>query len=542
MSQNSSGNFLDPKTLTAILFLGVAWVGWQSYMQQKYPEYYTKKPVPAVEGQQSGESANAPDKASLSEAPQEAAITEPSKNDEVSETVVAPEKTVVFEDDYMSFELSSKGMGLKQVTLNKYTDRNGEKYTLRKVGDNLPLESNLIGVNQKLDFTIERVGDNRFVGTAKFDDLTVTKVIEVVSEQYLLKTEISVNGESVRFLGLQTTLVEEIKNFEQSMLMPTFERQEFFAVDDGASERVVLHSGEAVKQTFSQVSVASLGTQYFSQSLVDRSTLIPEFRIETSPTAAIGQMMYSTINKKGNVEIAYDAFVGPKYLNILENIDVQLAGLIDFGIFSWLAKPMLQLMKWFHTWAGNWGVAIILLTLLVRVLVLPFTVMSYKSLSKMKDIQPQIKDLKEKYKDDTQKLNQEMMQLMKTHKVNPLGGCLPMLLQFPVFIALYQVLGQSIELYQAPFYLWIEDLSLKDPFYVLPVLMAITMFIQQKITPTTMDPAQAKVMLFLPVVFALFMVTLPSGLTLYIFVSALFAIIQQLYFMRDTNNQAEKAA
>jgi YidC/Oxa1 family membrane protein insertase len=151
----------------------------------------------------------------------------------------------------------------------------------------------------------------------------------------------------------------------------------------------------------------------------------------------------------------------------------------------------------------------------------------------MQAIQPQIQALKEKYKDDQQKQQQEMMTLMRENKVNPVGGCLPAILQFPIFIALYQVLGNSIELYQAPFGLWITDLSLKDPYYILPVVMGITMFVQQKITPNTMDPAQAKVLQFMPLIFTFFMISLPSGLTLYMLVGAVFSVVQQMYFMRD---------
>jgi YidC/Oxa1 family membrane protein insertase len=165
--------------------------------------------------------------------------------------------------------------------------------------------------------------------------------------------------------------------------------------------------------------------------------------------------------------------------------------------------------------------------------VLPFNVYSYKSMKAMQVIQPKIQALRERYKDDQQKQQQEMMALMRENKVNPLGGCLPVLLQFPIFIALYQVLGNSIELYQAPFGLWIHDLSLKDPFYILPVLMGVTMFIQQKITPNTMDPAQARIMLMMPLIFTFFMVTLPSGLTLYMWIGAVFSVLQQLWFMRE---------
>jgi YidC/Oxa1 family membrane protein insertase len=150
----------------------------------------------------------------------------------------------------------------------------------------------------------------------------------------------------------------------------------------------------------------------------------------------------------------------------------------------------------------------------------------------MQDIQPQIQAMRERYKDDQAKQQQEMMALMKTNKVNPVGGCLPVLFQIPIFIALYTVLGNCIELYQAPFALWIHDLSLKDPFYILPVLMGVTMFIQQKITPNTMDPAQAKIMMFLPLMFIFFMISLPSGLTLYMWVSAVFGVMQQMYFLR----------
>ena len=535
---------MDPKTLIAILILGVAWMGWQSYMTQKYPDYYTSKPAEEKPAENAApETMAGVEKSGASEtASAETAEAQTIKNGEVADPKIMEETTLSYSDQNVSFELSSKGMGFNKLVLNNYTNRDGEKFTFTKVGNQRPMETSVVGVKSKLDFAIEKVGDKRFVGTAFFGGVKITKAIEIQSEDFLFNTDISVNGDDERFLGLQVSVVKEMQDIETSTFMPTFERQEFFVVNDGSDERLLLSKEEAIKESFPKVGVASVGTQYFSQSLVDRSEVIPEFRAESDQTRALGTLIYSALNKKSDFKLSYQAYVGPKDLDILEKIDGQLANVIDFGMFSWLAKPMLHLMKWFHGMVGNWGLAIIILTLLVRMIVLPFTVMSYKSLAKMKDIQPQIKALKEKYKDDNQKLNQEMMLLMKTNKVNPLGGCLPMLLQFPVFIALYQVLGQSIELYQAPFYFWIEDLSLKDPYYVLPVLMAVTMFIQQKITPNTMDPAQAKMMMFLPVVFALFMLSLPSGLTLYIFVSALFAILQQMFFMRDTNNQAVATA
>jgi YidC/Oxa1 family membrane protein insertase len=271
-----------------------------------------------------------------------------------------------------------------------------------------------------------------------------------------------------------------------------------------------------------------------TQALVDRSEVLPEVKAQTSPAAksVIAAINHPALNKTPEMEVKYSAFLGPKDLTILKAVDKNLAGVVDFGFFSALGRPILNMLKWFHGLVGNWGVAIILLTLLVRFLVLPFNVMSFRSMKSMQIIQPQIQALKERFKGDPNRLNQEMLVLFKTNKVNPLGGCLPVLLQIPIFFALYQVLGQSVELYQAPFMLWIQDLSHKDPYFVLPVLMGVTMFLQQRITPTTMDPAQAKILMFMPIIFTVFMLALPSGLTLYIFVSTLFGIAQQLYLMK----------
>ena len=156
----------------------------------------------------------------------------------------------------------------------------------------------------------------------------------------------------------------------------------------------------------------------------------------------------------------------------------------------------------------------------------------------MSNIQPQVKEIQKKYADDRERANQEVMRLMKDSGANPLGGCLPMLLQIPIFFALYQVLGQSIELYQAPFILWIHDLSAKDPYFVIPVLMTATMFAQQKLTPSTMEPAQQKIMMFMLLGFSVFFIALPAGLTLYMFVSTLFGVLQQVYFLRDKKKEA----
>ena len=269
--------------------------------------------------------------------------------------------------------------------------------------------------------------------------------------------------------------------------------------------------------------------------MVNKSYIKPDVKAKSFPGNKLItlQAIYKPAVIGESYEVASLYYLGPKSITQLQKIDQELVGVLSLGFFSGIAKLLLNLLLWFERFVSNWGVAIVLLTLLVRALVLPFNVMSYKSMKRMQQIQPMLTSLRERYKDDAQALNREMMRLMKENKVNPLGGCLPMLLQMPVFFALYQVLGQSVELYQAPFIFWIHDLSLKDPYYVLPALMGVAMYVQQKITPTTMDPAQAKVMQFLPIIFSLMMISLPSGLTLYIFISTLFGVIQQQIFMRD---------
>lgn len=203
---------------------------------------------------------------------------------------------------------------------------------------------------------------------------------------------------------------------------------------------------------------------------------------------------------------------------------------VDFGFFGILAVPLLRALQFFYNLIPNYGIAIILLTLVVRTLTFPLQFKSFKSMKKMQVIQPELTKLKEKFKDDPQRMQKETMELFKREKANPLGGCLPLLLQMPIFFAFYKVLYAAVELVGAPFAFWIVDLSIKDPFYVLPVLMALSMFLQQKLTPTaSADPTQQKVMMFMPLIFGVIMKDLPAGLNLYIFVSTIFGVAQQLF-------------
>jgi YidC/Oxa1 family membrane protein insertase len=220
-------------------------------------------------------------------------------------------------------------------------------------------------------------------------------------------------------------------------------------------------------------------------------------------------------------------FVGPKLQHVMEEVAPGLELTVDYGMLTILAQPIFWLLENIHALVGNWGWAIIILTILIKLAFYKLSETSYKSMANMRKLAPRLQALKERYGDDKQKLNQAMMDMYKKEKINPLGGCLPILVQIPVFIALYWVLLESVEMRQAPFMLWIQNLSAPDPYYVLPLIMGATMLIQQKLNPAPMDPIQAKVMMILPIVFTVFFAFFPAGLVLYWVVNNALSIAQQ---------------
>ncbi len=226
-------------------------------------------------------------------------------------------------------------------------------------------------------------------------------------------------------------------------------------------------------------------------------------------------------------------YLGPKRHDLLKEHDLEIKSIINYGWFDIIAKPMFWVLNQFHSLTGNWGWAIILLTAVVKILFFPLTQRGFKSMQKLQKLQPQMKRLQEAYKDDKEKMNQEMMALYKEHKVNPVGGCMPMILQIPIFFALYKVLLESIELKGAEFILWIKDLSLQDPYYVTPLLMGASMFVQQMMTPKTGDPMQRKMMMALPVIFTVMFLTFPAGLVVYWLVNNILTIGQQWIIYRE---------
>ena len=240
-----------------------------------------------------------------------------------------------------------------------------------------------------------------------------------------------------------------------------------------------------------------------------------------------------SIPPKNSVRIHYQIYLGPKEIKQLETLGVEAEKLIDFGYFTIVAKPLLWFLKFTNSVTKNFGIDIIILSILIKIIFLPLTQISMKSMKEMQKVQPEMNRLKEAFKNDKARLQQEIMLLYKRRKINPMSGCLPMLIQIPVFIALYNALQNAIEMRHAPFFLWIQDLSAKDPLYISPIVMGASMVLQQKMTPSAADPTQAKMFLLMPVMFTFLFLSFPSGLVLYWLVNNVLSIAHQYYMNKN---------
>jgi YidC/Oxa1 family membrane protein insertase len=265
---------------------------------------------------------------------------------------------------------------------------------------------------------------------------------------------------------------------------------------------------------------------YYTNALTGGKYLIGSY----SPTITVAAGDSATLTRQ--------LYIGPKLQDQLESIAEGLELTVDYGWLTVIAKPIFWLLKTIHNWVGNWGWSIIILTLLIKAAFFKLSETSYKSMANMRKFTPRIQAIKDRYGDDKQRIQAAMMELYKKEKINPLGGCLPILVQIPVFIALYWVLLESVELRQAPWILWIESLSEKDPYFILPLIMGVSMFVQQKLNPAPPDPMQAKIMMTLPFVFTIFFAFFPAGLVLYWVVNNLISIAQQWYITRKIEQSA----
>lgn len=281
----------------------------------------------------------------------------------------------------------------------------------------------------------------------------------------------------------------------------------------------------------------SFGGEYFTALLIPPQSKDITLSVKGSEKDLLKADVISppiSIPSREKVDVSYTIYLGPKDENRLKALGVEAEKLVDFGIFTIIAKPLLWFLRLTNKVTGNFGIDIIILSVLIKIIFLPLTQISFKSMKEMQKVQPEMNRLKEQYKNDKARLQQEIMLLYKRRKINPMSGCLPMLIQIPVFIALYNALQNGIEMRHAHFLLWITDLSAKDPIYITPLIMGATMVIQQKMTPTAADPTQAKMFLLMPVMFTFLFLNFPSGLVIYWLINNVLSIAHQYYLNKKT--------
>lgn len=307
--------------------------------------------------------------------------------------------------------------------------------------------------------------------------------------------------------------------------------------------------GDIEKKKANYIKQADNGWIAIVQHYFATAWVPPEGKPRTNEVLEVQKNLYAARSIEAVGEIAPGAtasvnahlWVGPQDQKAMAALAPGLELVVDYGWLTIIAKPLFTLMTWLHSILGNWGWTIVALTVIIKALFFPLAAASYRSMARMKQVAPRLQALKEKYGDDKQKLNAAMMEMYRTEKINPLGGCLPMVVQIPVFISLYWVLLASVEMRGAPWILWVHDLSVRDPFFILPAIMMGTMFLQIKLNPTPPDPIQAKVMMIMPLVFGGMMFFFPAGLVLYWCVNNTLSIAQQWTITRKLQRQTEAA-
>ncbi|RUO81025.1 membrane protein insertase YidC [Idiomarina tyrosinivorans] len=472
------------------------------------------------------------------------------------ERQLAPQDGVIHvSTDVLDVTIDKRGGDIIAAELNQYAKTQGSKERFQLLhqtpGDIYVAQSGLIGENgidNQTGRPLYKVNKDKFVMAG--DTLSVpmtytdangnvfTKIYTFTKGHYDVDVSYEITNTSdqplnVRFYGqLKQTMGEG----SGSMVMPTYRGAAYSYQEDKFEKYDFDDMRDKPLKLNATTGWVGMLEHYFVSAWVPRGTSENTFftRVVNGDQAIIGMIYPSVTIAPGETnKISSTIFVGPKDQDAMAKVTDYLDLTVDYGFLWWIAQPIFKLMQWLHSFLMNWGLAIIATTIIVKGLLFPLTKAQYESMAKMRLIQPKMKALRERHGSDRQKMSQAMMKLYQEEKVNPLGGCLPMILQLPIFLALYWVFLESVELRHADFFLWINDLSAKDPYYVLPILMGISMFIMQRLQPTpATDPMQQKLFQYMPVIFTVFFLWFPSGLVLYWLVSNLLTITQMTIIYR----------
>ncbi|OGW16503.1 MAG: hypothetical protein A3G93_09020 [Nitrospinae bacterium RIFCSPLOWO2_12_FULL_45_22] len=459
-------------------------------------------------------------------------------------------RELTFETKLIRVVLTNPGGRLKAVYLKKYTDEKNQPVNLIRAGglvDSYPVtfrfaDTNITdrANNALYEVSYQTLATTKYqpegVITFKYTDPEGTKYSKSYifnHDNYLIKVRLSIENLSEKQRKKTYQVLWGAGLGEVEVNKSSYTHQGPVVYLDKKLIRDQMENVSTPIRHYGQISWVALESKYFVIALISPENLSTAV-IDKSRGQGLEVGLEYPI-EDSRIEKEFRIYAGPKETQSLNHAHSDLEKIIDFGWFSFLAIPLLQLLNYTYRFTHNYGFSIILLTILIKIVFYPLSHKSYKSMQKMQELQPKIKLIQERYKKDREKLNQEMMALYKQHKANPLGGCLPMLLQIPVFFALYRVLLDAIELRQAPFIWWIKDLSEKDPYYFWPIFMGLTMFIQQKMTPPMGDPRQNRMMLMMPVIFTIMFLNFPVGLVIYWLVNNLLSIMQQYYITKKVS-------
>jgi YidC/Oxa1 family membrane protein insertase len=475
-----------------------------------------------------------------------------------ADVAAAKGETIRVTTDLLVADIDSIGGTLKRVELTRHKDSKDWTQNLVLLGPEHRYEaqSGLTGDTGPNHRTAWRVlpGERslaagqdavelRLVAQGK-DGLEVQKVYTFRRDSYVIDVALEIRNPGAAAVGtygyFQLTHDGRPETSTNSVAA-TFGAQSFtgFAVFTSEKAYEKVHSSDLDKGKAEHVKRAANGwlafvQHYFVSAWLPKDGVERDYLVERRQdgTYAGRVLMQANVAAGSTAKLSVPLYAGPQEQQRLRSAAPGLDLVVDYGWLAIIAWPLFWLLEKFHTLSGNWGVAIILLTVLIKIIFFPLSAASYKSMAKMKLVTPRLTKIREMYGNDRQKMNQAMMELYKTEKINPLGGCFPILVQIPVFIALYWTLLAAIELRHAPFMLWITDLSALDPYYVLPILMTVTMILQTKMNPVPPDPVQAQVMKFMPYVFSIFFFFFPAGLVLYWLVNNILSILQQWQIQR----------
>jgi YidC/Oxa1 family membrane protein insertase len=380
-------------------------------------------------------------------------------------------------------------------------------------------------------------------------DVKVSKVFVFHKDSYLIDVsfEIENAGSEILASSAYFQLVrDDVEPIGSSMFVPTYTGPAFYTELDKFQKvdfpSITKNSTNVPKSADN--GWAGMLQHYFVSAWLPKDNIQREFYVKQLENRlySVGLIVpVDTIEPGKAGKISVPLYVGPAQ-STLDDLAPGLGLTVDYGFLTIIAKPLFWLLNIINNWVQNWGLAIIILTILIKLAFFPLSAASYRSMAKMRVVAPKLAKIKEQYSNDRERLNRAMMDLYKTEKINPLGGCLPVLIQIPVFISLYWAILSSVEMRYAPFYGWITDLSKADPYYILPVIMGISMVIQTKLNPTPPDPLQAKLMQIMPVAFSIVFFWFPAGLVLYSVINNILSIAQQWYITRNTEAEAKGAA